>query len=438
MRNIYLIAKREYLATVQSKAFIISLFMIPIFMLGSIFVPVLLKDNVDLTDKRYVILDGTGQLGEALIEAAEQRNEREVYNDDNKQIQPAYKLEIRDIILDGSNQQKLNLSDEVRSRELSGFVEIPAYVISEDSNAGSNQTGVRYYASNSSIDDFRWWLNHEINQQIRKHHLTNLGYEADDLSYIFRHHGVETMELVKADSDGIADEAQKVNELIAFGVPVGLMMLMFAMTMMGASPLMNSVMEEKSQNIVETLLCSATPFEFLFGKILGGVAISLTGSAFYMGGILFVMTNMGFMGYISLSIIPWFIFYQIFAIILVGTSMATIGAMCNDAKESQNFVFPALLPLMIPLFLITPVIREPMSQFAMVASLIPPFTPMLMMFRQNLIDGIPLWQPIAGVTGMILYSVFAVWLGSRIFRMTILTKGKTPSLLTVIKWGLRG
>jgi len=85
--------------------------------------------------------------------------------------------------------------------------------------------------------------------------------------------------------------------------------------------------------------------------------------------------------------------------------MAALGATCNDSKDAQSLQFPAMLPVMIPFFVFVPVLREPMSTFSVVMSLIPPFTPFLMMVRQASPVTIPLWQPIAGLAGIVLLTI---------------------------------
>ena len=246
------------------------------------------------------------------------------------------------------------------------------------------------------------------------------------------------MELMEADESGEVKDAKKANEIASLATPAMMMMFLFMIVMWGAMPLLNSVMEEKNQHIAETLLSSVTPFQFMFGKVLGGVAISLTASGFYIGAAVFTLSNMGLMGYVPLHLIPWFIIYLVLAILMMGSIMAAIGSACTDVKESQNLTMPAMIPIMVPMFVMMPVIKEPMSGFATTLSLIPPFTPMLMMLRQSVPGGVPLWQPLLGLVMLVLFTIFAIWIGSRVFRVAILLKGKTPNFGTLIKWAIKG
>jgi ABC-2 type transport system permease protein len=97
-----------------------------------------------------------------------------------------------------------------------------------------------------------------------------------------------------------------------------------------------------------------------------------------------------------------------------------------------------MLPVFLPMFLAMPMLQEPMSPFATWMSLIPPFTPMLMLLRKAGPQGIPAWQPWVGLVGVLLVTMFSVWLGGRIFRVGILMQGGPPKLGKLIRWAFRG
>ncbi len=98
------------------------------------------------------------------------------------------------------------------------------------------------------------------------------------------------MGLVTRDSEtGQIQDARRPNEVQAIAGPVVMVMLMFMMIMMGAVPLLQSVMEEKNQRIAEVILGSVGPFDFMMGKVIGGVAVALTASSVYIiGGVIAV------------------------------------------------------------------------------------------------------------------------------------------------------
>lgn len=118
--------------------------------------------------------------------------------------------------------------------------------------------------------------------------------------------------------------------------------------------------------------------------------------------------------------------------------LAALGSACNDAKDAQNLTFPAMLPIMIPMFLLMPILQEPSSSFATGLSLFPPFTPMLMLLRICTPMGVPAWQPWVGLSGVLLFTLLSVWAGGRIFRVGILMQGKPPKISHILRWAIRG
>jgi ABC-2 type transport system permease protein len=197
-------------------------------------------------------------------------------------------------------------------------------------------------------------------------------------------------------------------------------------------------MEEKTQRIAEVLLGSIQPFEFMMGKIIGGVGVSLTASMVYVIGGITAGKYMGLGAYIPYHLLPWFFAFMIMAVFLFGSMLASLGSACNDLKDVQSLALPAMLMMMIPMFIMTPVLKEPLSAFSTWLSLFPPFTPMLMMLRLSTPAGVPVWQPFVGIAGVLLFTLFSVWAGGRIFRIGILMQGKPPKLVDILRWAVRG
>jgi ABC-2 type transport system permease protein len=433
------LALREYLAAVKTKGFIISLVLVPILMSGSIIAMVLLKDQVDTTDRELVILDHSGVVGESLIAAAEKRNETEVWDpeDESKKLRPTYLFELVEPDLTDPQGQRLALSDQVRQGELSGFLEIGPEALHPGDDKELSR--IAYHAENAVLDDLRDWLGWPVNSQLRRTRLTELGVDPDQAEGAFTWLSIDAMGLTSLDrSSGEVQQAEKSNEGIALGIPLALVMMMFMMIMMGAVPLLNSVMEEKTQRIAEVLLGSISPFGFMMGKVLAGVALSLTGMIVYALGGFGVAWFRGAADVFPMEMMPWFFSFMVLAILMIGSSMAALGSACNDPKEAQSLTLPAMLPVMIPMFVLMPVLKEPTSTFATVLSLFPPCTPMVMLLRISTPYGVPAWQPWVGLAGMVLFTILSIWVGGRIFRVGILMQGKPPKLADMLRWAIRG
>jgi ABC-2 type transport system permease protein len=197
-------------------------------------------------------------------------------------------------------------------------------------------------------------------------------------------------------------------------------------------------MEEKSQRIAEVLLGSAKPSQFMAGKVIGGVAVSLTAAAVYVVIGVIAMRRAGLSDYVPYDVIPWFFAFLVLSITMLGSIMAALGSACNDAKEAKSATMPALMPLMIPMFTLMPIAMQPTGAFATTLSMIPIFTPMVMLMRLATPATIPAWQPWAGLAGVILLTVFAVWAGGRVFRVAILMQGRPFKLADIAHWAIRG
>jgi ABC-2 type transport system permease protein len=439
MRKILWLARREFLATVKTKGFIIGLIAMPLLACGSVIIMALTHDKVDIADKHLAIIDRSGVVAERIIDVVDERNTNDIFTETGgEQIKPAYILEIVKPNNDSPEEQRLTLSNRVRNGELYAFLDIGADVLHPE-KGDSITNRITYHAKRAAIDDIPGWIDWPINTQLRRMRMLEAGMDSAAAEEAITWLNVESMGLVEADSEtGEIQQASKSNKIQMIVPPLATAMLLLIMIMMGAAPLLHTVMEEKTQRIAEVLLGSIRPFEFMAGKIIGGVGVSLTASIVYVFGGLLFLSNMGMGEYIPYHILPWFFIYMLLANIMFGSINASLGAICNDPKDAQNLTFPSMLPVMIPMFMLMPVIKEPLSVFATWMSLIPPFTPLLMTLRLSTPTDIPAWQPWVGLVGVIAFSTLAVWAGGRIFRVGILMQGKPPRLADLVRWAIRG
>jgi ABC-2 type transport system permease protein len=437
MNKTLIIAKREYRAAVKTRTFLISLILLPVFMGGGMLVFTLFKDKIDVSDKNIEVIDYTGQLGLDLKEKAEFWNLNHVLNEEGEKIAPCYNIILTEPDTAAPTEQKLNLSDKIRGKEIHAFLQIGRDVIHP--RQGEEQSEMFYYAENAALDKVRDWISGNLNNRIRELRLQELGIEQERISDLFHWVNTEGMGLLTMDTKtGKVIDARKSSQLQTILVPYVLLLLMFMMLMMSAVPLLTAVMEEKNERIAEVLLGSASPWQFMMGKVTGSLAVSFTTSAIYIAGAVFTVNWMGLGDMIPYHILPWFFIYLFFNIIMVGSIMAALGATCNNSKDAQAIQFPAMFPIIIPLFFMMPVIIDPLGKLATGISLFPLWTPMIMLLRQSTSVTIPIWQPIVGLSGVMLFTIFSVWAGSRIFRSAILLQDKRPATKLLLKYLIKG
>jgi ABC-2 type transport system permease protein len=437
LRKVLRIARREYIAAVHTKGFIIGLVIAPIIMGGGFIALAIFKDRVDTNDKVIALIDHSGVVAEAVVEAAEVHNEEYLFDESGKQIRPAYRIEILEPDLEAAGAQKVDLSDRVRHGDIHAFVEVGPEVLHPGEDPVASM--IAYHAENAALDDVRRWVEQPINGRLRDLRLEEAGVDVSSMGDLFSWIRAEPMGLLSQDeASGDIRDAKRSSEARAFGVPFFIVMIMFLITMMGAVPLLQAVMEEKNQRIAEVMLGSVKPFEFMMGKVLGGVGVSMTASVVYVAGGIYAFRHFGLGEGIPYSLVAWFFVYMLLNIVMLGSILAALGSTCNDAKEAQSVTMPAMAPLMVPMFVIVPIATQPVSGFATVLSLIPIFTPIVMTLRVSTTATIPAWQPWVGLVGVMAFALLAVWIGGRIFRVGILMQGKPPHLPSMIRWVLRG
>jgi ABC-2 type transport system permease protein len=449
MHKIVTIAKRDYIATVRTKAFVFGLVIAPMLFGGGSIAMSLFKGQPDLTDRHVAIVDHTGVVAGALVSAAREKNGRELFGKmTHQQVAPRYVFEV---IAPAANSkdQLLALSDRVRRKQLVAFLEIgkdalrPPKPTGDSDEETSEKTdpdaSVSYYTNAGGIDEMRNWLNGPINDGVRLARLAQLGIDVDRHKGLTASVPIEGLSLVERDEKtGAVHEARKRSELEGFFVPFAVAMVLAMIVMVGSAPMLQNVTQDKSQRIVETLLGAATPFELMTGKVLGSVGVSFTSSVLYVLAGTFAVNALGVAGLLPLSIIPWFYVYLLADVVMLCSFAAALGACCSTPQDAQNLAIVLLMPCLVPMFMLVTVLRQSNGMLATVMSLVPPFTPILMLLRQAMPTGVPAWQPRVGLLGVLVFAAATVWAASRIFRVAILMQGKPPRLAEMVRWAMKG
>jgi ABC-type Na+ efflux pump permease subunit len=182
---------------------------------------------------------------------------------------------------------------------------------------------------------------------------------------------------------GALQQAKKKDEVAEFVAPFGMVMLLTMIVMVGTAPMLSAVTEAKNQRIFEMLLGLATPMELMAARVLAALGRSLTSSAFYIVGALLVLEGMAMMGSVPLYLLPWFFVYLVADVIMLSSFAAALGAACNSPQDAQNLAVVLVAPIMIPFFVMMPVMTAPNGAMATVMSLFPPFTPVVMLLGRT-------------------------------------------------------
>ena len=456
MHKILAVARREYNAAVRTKAFLISLLLMPLLMGGSALMQVLLKDQVDIQEKRFAVIDRTPdeQLVRTLQTAALRRNEQDVSDPaTGKQTKPMFTIEqvtTSPSTRDAVQQQRFELSERVRRGEIFAFLEIGPrvfeYAVAADSSrptpaidGGSEQSVIRYQSNSPTYDEFLKWARPVLEREIQEVRFEGAGLSSSMVRSLLQPVPLLAKGLSKKEaSTGAVQEAKDENPMVSVLAPGALMVLMFMLIFVGGTPAMQGVVEEKLQRIAEMVLGSVRPFELMLGKLLGLMGVSLTLAALYLGGAYGLALHYGVADLVSPAVMAWFIAYLVVGVVMYGALFIAVGAACSDLRDTQTMLWPVMLLAMLPLFVWINVAREPTSTFSTVASLIPTATPMLMILRVAVPPGVAPWQPALGLALMLMTTVIFIYAAGRIFRVGILMQGKGASVRDLARWIVRG
>ncbi|MGE0478916.1 MAG: ABC transporter permease [Phycisphaerae bacterium] len=212
-------------------------------------------------------------------------------------------------------------------------------------------------------------------------------------------------------------------------------MFMLVMATFGISQgLLTSVIEEKSSRVVEVLLSAISPTQLMAGKILGMVLVGLLlltvwGFAGFYGARAQQMGHLvtgGRLVYVALYFVPGFL--------LSAALLAAIGSAVNELKEAQSLSFPISLLTMIPMIFWFYITEHPSSWISVALSYVPPITPFVMILRLCADPETPVWQVVTTLLTLWLAVLVAIWAAGKIFRVGVLMYGKPPSIGELIKW----
>ncbi len=466
MRKVWIIAVREYLAAVRTKAFIISLLLMPVLMGGSIVMQIIFKKIEDRGERHFAVIDRTSgeELYAALMKAAEKRNQYEIFDPEtNRQVKPAFKIDRIEPSApepEAMQQQRFELSQQVQAGKYFGFLEIGAdvYRVNETSSPiddrdesrrlmeaiygddhHSDPERIRYQSKMPQDSSFSLWAEKVIHDAVQERRWAEARQPRQKVMAILRPVPLAAKGLSRRDPEtGRIIDAATESQIVRFLAPMALIIVMFMMIMVGATPLLGSVLEEKMGRIAEVMLGSVRPFQLMMGKLAGMTGTSLTVSALYLGGLYYLANRYGLTDFFSFGILAWFLVYLVLAMIFYGSIFAAVGSACTTSAEAQSFVTPVILIAVIPMMVLVHVIQQPNDAFSTTISFFPPSTPMMMIARLAVPPGLPWWEPVLGALLLLATTAAIVYAGGRIFRVGLLMQGQGAKLKEMARWVFQG
>ncbi len=403
------VARWEYLEKVKSKAFLIGLFLTPIIMVAMGVLPTIFVGQQDETTRAIGVIDPTGTLGESFALRLQAR-----YTLPNGN--PNY------VVLPLAIGRNINVEEAVQDAalrvardEIEGFCVLSA-----------SDSVVEYRSK--VVGDFQIGMRIEetLRGLISDQRVKAMGLDPDIVRQLRVNVNVR---MVKLSEEGEAEDSSF--EKVFLSAYVFLMML-FLLIISSGQMLVRSVIEEKSNRIVEVLVSSCSPTELMAGKVLGLSALGLTQMGFWavIGIALSARFGMNLVAPDqALLLLLYFILgYLFYAAVFIGA-----GSPFNTEQEAQQITSYLVLFLVLPIVLAIPAMKDPGAGWIRVLTFIPLLTPTMMALRIP-IQMPALWEILATVLLMVVSIYFAMIVAGRIFRIGILSTGKSPSLKEFLRW----
>jgi ABC-2 type transport system permease protein len=408
LSNIRLIAKREYLERVRTKAFLLTTVLIPVLMGGGGGLAVFLANRTHSSAHIAILI---AQSEAAKTFGIDLQHELESGEDSQMKID----------LDDNTSEVRARLDRELKggAAHLSGYLQVLP-------SATPKQRPRFVYKSRNADITTEQILRGAIKTVIIREHLTGTGMGAADIDAL-----TAPVDLVTSGG----------NTLLAFGAAYGLFLLMYMVIMLYAMNTARSIIEEKTSRVFEVLLSTIRPDEMLAGKILGVGSVGLTQVGIWMlaAGILGTIFAPGIPGLaagqsiFTFSQLFFFVAYFVYGFMLYSSIAAALGAMTNSEQELQQLNMFLVMPLAFCMLCLISFIKNPDSALSRIVALIPFCSPLLMNFRVSIGNPQP-WELILSFVLMTLTILGILWFSSRIYRVGILMYGKKPNLPEILRW----
>ncbi len=424
--RVAVIVGREYLSRVRSKLFWITTVSLPLLLAALGIVPALLVARPAAVH-RLVVADGAGGgLGQAVADRLAAAGSVLAGG-------AAFEVAVETARAEGDDAEPAAWRRGLDRRILDG--EIDAWVWLDPGELEADR--VEYRAASVSNFLTQQLLERELSAAVREQRLAAAGYDAAEISRLARPVALAT---VRVSEEGSRAEGAEAGILLAYF----LFFLLYTVLVVYGQQVMTGVLEEKSSRIVELVVATTRPFELMLGKLTGICAVALTQLGIWLAALaLFTLPGV-------VAVLTWlpagidlpslrpaltihFLLFFVLGFFAYSTIYAAIGAAFNNVQEAQQFAGFAVLFLIAPVLFFWTVLNDPDSTLSTVLSLLPCFTPLLMVLRLA-VKTPPAWQIAAGYLLTTAFTLLMVALAARIYRTGILMYGKKPTLRELWRW----
>ncbi|WP_291066751.1 MULTISPECIES: ABC transporter permease [unclassified Empedobacter] len=434
MKNIFLVAQREFFSQVKNKAFIVMTFLSPLLIVGAGAVIFFLSSANNSEVKNIAIVD------------------------ESTEFVTSFKSTKQMMFSIYTPQELKSIKDTLKGSEyLNAILHIPKNTDGNYDNIEKNTELITN--GNLGITD-REKLSRTISDKIVKEKQAKSGIDKAALEASKARVNLNVFNV----TDGKEDKGME----LKIGLSMFLTYIIFMFVMIYGVKVMRSVVEEKNNRVVEIIISSVKPFELMMGKILGTTMVAVTQFAIWIGmtmGLLILFptiaasrmdmsqqmmnqaqlaeTNPDMMQKVTeISevlltfnyplIIFAFISYFILGYLFYSSVFAAIGSAVDNDTDTQQFTYFPLVPMMIGLYGSMTTFENPDGPVAFWLSMIPLTSPISMITRIPF--DVPIWQLALSLFLLLISTIFMVYIAGKIYRIGILIYGKKPTVKEMVKW----
>ena len=416
MKNIILIAKREFFTQVKKKSFVILTLLTPLLIIvfGGV---VSLMFQANETQMQISVIDKNGLFKDRL---KSDQNIRYVFSSEETEKSLIKALET--------------------TEEINSVMIIPKKDIHELENS------IEVLTNKNLSNEARKNIAGNISEIIKAEKINALGIstaQIEDLNKGVNLHVVNILEKEKKQDSFLVG--------VKSGLSIFLMYCVFTFIMMYGIRVMRSVLEEKNNRVVEILISSVKPFELMMGKILGvtGVALVQFGvwvvmifaSVMTLGssnvgmvsGVAEVQMVLSALSQINYGLILFvFVIYFLLGYLFYSAMYAAIGSAVDNETETQQFTLFAILPMMLGFYGSITIMNNPDGPMSFWLSMIPFTSPIAMLARIPF--DVPVWELVLSIVILLVSTLGMVFIASKIYRVGILMYGNKVTLKELWKW----
>lgn len=438
MNKILLILQREYITRVKKKSFIVMTLLGPILMAGIAIVPILIAKYSDDKINKIMVIDQRPEIFTTILPSSET------------------------VLFINS---KISLDSAKKAFDPEKFYGI--LYLQDD--MVKNPGGAMLFTEKQANLSVTNYIENSLEKQIEQDKLKSEGIDQKTLSSIETNVNLKTLSLKGEENS--AELATIVGFICGF--------LIYLFIFLYGVQVMRGVIEEKTNRIVEVIISSVKPFELMMGKIIGIALVGLTQFLLWIVLTLTITTiaskviidpktdakvvaqtmksnnldqhalkELGatpkikedamsklFSQLSSINfplIISCFFIYFLGGYLLYSALFAAIGAAVDNETETQQFMLPVTIPLILAFIVAQSIVQNPDSQLGFWFSIIPLTSPVVMMVR--IAFGVPPWELALSIGLLIAGFIGATWLAGRIYRTGILLYGKKVNYKELAKW----